>query len=138
MRKKSIRVYNVLALTKFKHICRIMRIMFLLGFLCISSTFAMNINSQTSRINIDVKHVYVKEVIKQIEEQTDYLFVYNNKKVNLNKTISMQVENGTVADVLDQMFLGTNISYVVEGRNILLINTEKSQQRNCCLIMPFT
>lgn len=130
MRKKSIRVYNVLALTKFKHICRIMRIMFLLGFLCISSTFAININSQTSRINIDVKHVYVKEVIKQIEEQTDYLFVYNNKKVNLNKTISMQVENGTVADVLDQMFLGTNISYVVEGRNILLINTEKSQQRN--------
>lgn len=124
MRKKSIRVYNVLALTKFKHICRIMRIMFLLGFLCISSTFAININSQTSRINIDVKHVYVKEVIKQIEEQTDYLFVYNNKKVNLNKTISMQVENGTVADVLDQMFLGTNISYVVEGRNILLINTE--------------
>ena len=130
MRKKSIRVYNVLALTKFKHIYRIMRIMFLLGFLCISSTFAININSQTSRINIDVKHVYVKEVIKQIEEQTDYLFVYNNKKVNLNKTISMQVENGTVADVLDQMFLGTNISYVVEGRNILLINTEKSQQRN--------
>lgn len=121
MKKKFIGISNILMLTKFKHTFRIMKLASFFGALCISSVFAAEINSQTTRVNIQANQKQMKEVIKQIEEQTDYLFVYN-KKVNLENAVSLHSEDVTVAEVLNQIFSGTGIVYVMEGNNILLIN----------------
>ena len=82
MKKKLIRVSNALLLTEFKHIFKIMKITSLLGFVCVASAFAAPMDAQTMRVDISANQTPAKEVIKQIEEQTDYLFVYN-KKVNV-------------------------------------------------------
>ena len=122
MNKKLIRVSNALLLTEFKHIFRVMKLTSLFGVLCVSSAFAVNINSQSLRVNIYANQKQAKEVIKQIEEQTDYLFVYNHDKVNLDNTVTIQANNETVAEVLNQMFAGTDIVYAMQGNNILLMH----------------
>ena len=80
------------------------------------------------RVNIEANHTMASEVLKQIEDQTDYLFVYN-KNVNLNNRVTVNAKDETVADVLDQMFKGTNIVYAMEGNNILLMNQESGNQQ---------
>lgn len=128
MRKQCIRVSNALMLTKFKYIFRVMKLASFLGVLSISSVFAVNVESQTMRVNIEANHTMASEVLKQIEDQTDYLFVYN-KNVNLNNRVTVNAKDETVADVLDQMFKGTNIVYAMEGNNILLMNQESGNQQ---------
>ena len=77
MKKKLIKVSNTLLLTEFKHIFRVMKITSILGSVCIASAFAAPMDAQTIRVDISANQVSAKEIIKQIEEQTDYLFVYN-------------------------------------------------------------
>ena len=124
MNKKLIKVSNALSLTEFKHIFRVMKLASLFGTICVSSVFAVNVNSQSLRVSIHANQEQAKEVIKQIEEQTDYLFVYNHDKVNLNSTVTIQANNETVAKVLNQMFAGTDIIYAIQGNNILLMHKD--------------
>lgn len=130
MNKKLIKVSNALLLTEFKHIFRVMKLTSLFGVLCVSSAFAVNVNSQSLRVNIHANQKQAKEVIKQIEEQTDYLFVYNHDKVNLNNTVTIQANNETVAEVLNQMFAGTDIIYAMQGNNILLMQKDAVVQQS--------
>ena len=130
MNKKLIKVSNALLLTEFKHIFRVMKLTSLFGVLCVSSAFAINVNSQSLRVNIHANQKQAKEVIKQIEEQTDYLFVYNHDKVNLNNTVTIQANNETVAEVLNQMFAGTDIIYAMQGNNILLMQKDAVVQQS--------
>ena len=130
MNKKLIKVSNALLLTEFKHIFRVMKLTSLFGVLCVSSAFALNVNSQSLRVNIHANQKQAKEVIKQIEEQTDYLFVYNHDKVNLNNTVTIQANNETVAEVLNQMFAGTDIIYAMQGNNILLMQKDAVVQQS--------
>lgn len=130
MNKKLIKVSNALSLTEFKHIFKVMKLTSLFGVLCVSSAFAVNVNSQSLRVNIHANQKQAKEVIKQIEEQTDYLFVYNHDKVNLNNTVTIQANNETVAEVLNQMFAGTDIIYAMQGNNILLMQKDAVMQQS--------
>ncbi len=60
----------------------------------------------------------VGQVLEQIESQTEYLFVYNKQNVDVRRTVDINASNQTVSEVLDQMFKGTDIKYVMEGKNI--------------------
>lgn len=106
MKKKSIRVSNALMLTKFKYIFRIMKLTTLFGVVCVSSAFAANVNSQTMRVRIEANQEQIETVLKQIEAQTDYLFVYNNKKVNLDNAVSITAEDITVAGSAESNIFG--------------------------------
>ena len=130
MNKKLIKVSNALSLTEFKRIFKVMKLTSLFGVLCVSSAFAVNVNSQSLRVNIHANQKQAKEVIKQIEEQTDYLFVYNHDKVDLNNTVTIQANNETVAEVLNQMFAGTDIIYAMQGNNILLMQKDAVVQQS--------
>ena len=127
MKKNLVKVSKALTLTEF-NIPRVMKLTSLFGLLCISSAFAAQVNSQTMRVSIHANQKQAKDIIKQIEEQTDYLFVYN-KKVNLNHIVSIKANNETVAKVLDRMFAGTDIVYAVQGNNILLMHKSTTPQQ---------
>jgi len=90
--------------------------------LCISSTFATEAFSQSVKVTISAKYIQAQKVIDQIETQTDYLFVYNNKQVNLNQYISIDAKDETLASVLQELTNQTAINYVMEGNTIILTN----------------
>lgn len=117
-------------LSNFKHIFRVMRLTFLLFLLCISSALANHANSQTTRVNIHVENSETKDIISQIEAQTDYLFVYNLENVDLSHRMSLNAANTSVAEVLKVIFKNSDVVYAVEGNNILLMKneTQASQQ----------
>ena len=130
MKKKCTGENYTLLLSEFKHIYRVMKLILIFLVLCVSMVFSVNVNSQTVRVHIDANQLQTKEIIKQIEEQTDYLFVYNNKKVDLSHRVSFAATDVTVAEVLNRIFENTEIVYAMEGNNILLMKkTLLSQQK---------
>lgn len=124
MKKKCTRTCYVLLLSEFKHLYRVMKLTFAFILLCVSTVFAFNANSQNARIHIDAENVQVRDVIKQIEEQTDYLFVYNYKKVDLSQQISLKLSDTPVSEVLRRIFENSDIIYAMEGHNIMLMKRE--------------
>lgn len=108
-----------------------MKLTFLFFLLCITSVLANPANSQTTKVNIMAENTRMKDVISQIEAQTDYLFVYNYENVDLSHKVSLKVSDMSVAEVLKIIFKNSDVRYAVEGNNILLLKNEVSgQQQN--------
>lgn len=94
-------------------------IMFAL-FMFVNTVFAAESFSQSRKVTIVANNISISEVIRTIEKQTDYLFIFNSKDVNLGRNVDVNMRNRSVADVLNQIFGGTNIDYMMEGKNIML------------------
>lgn len=105
--------------------------------LCCIYSYAGNSYSQNAKINIEKDNVKLEDVLNEIEEQTNYLFIYNNQ-VDTKKNVSVKASNKPVSSVLKQLFKDSDIEYVMEGSHILLARknegereiTEPQQNRN--------
>lgn len=104
---------------RFKQIFRIMRISTFLLMVCVFCSYAGNAHSQNAKVSIRMNNVKPDKILNEIENQTDYLFIYNNQ-VDINKITSVKVKNEAVAQVLDRILSGTGINYELEGTHIIL------------------
>lgn len=96
-----------------------MRISTFLLMVCVFCSYAGNAHSQNAKVSIRMNNVKLDKILNEIENQTDYLFIYNNQ-VDINKITSVKVKNEAVAQVLDRTLSGTGINYELEGTHIIL------------------
>lgn len=75
--------------------------------------------AQTARVTIDMRQVKMERVMAEIEKQTRYLFIHD-KSLDIDRTVSVAVNNRPVAEALDQMVRGMDLSYEINGSNIIL------------------
>ena len=87
---------------------------------CTFTDFAGNVSSQNATVTLNKRNVAVHEILNSIESQTNYLFIYNKKNVDVNRTTSVNAENKAVKNVLSELFNGTNITYKMEGNHIII------------------
>lgn len=125
MRKISLNGHFCPKSLEFKQLLRTMKItLFLLLFVTFQA-YCGNSYSQNAKVSIPSSQLRVGQVLAKIESQTEYLFVYNRKSVDVRRSVNVSADNKSVADLLDEVFEGTNIRYVMEGKNIIL--TEKGE-----------
>lgn len=101
-----------------------MKLAFVSIFIFASGIFATEATSQTAKVSIVANNISTQDLMLEIEKQTDYLFVYNENEVNLNRKVTIQATNQTVAEVLNKAFDQTDVIYAMEGSNIMLIKKE--------------
>ena len=105
-----------------KHLYRIMKLTIVALVVCLGSLFANDAYSQAAKVSLTAQQISISEVLRTIEKQTDYLFVYDKSKINENREVTLNVTNRQVSEVLSQLFQGTDVSYQVIGKNITLIH----------------
>lgn len=76
--------------------------------------------AQSTRISIHVKNTAVKEVLRQIEEKSGYTFMYDNKKIEVDKTVSLEMNNRSVSEILEVLFASNPIKTNVVNKRIIL------------------
>jgi TonB-linked SusC/RagA family outer membrane protein len=101
-----------------------MKLSLLILFVCTSGLFATETFSQVAKVTISSKTASFKEILSDIESQTDYLFVYDKSEVNLNQNVSLNARNKTVAEILNEILRNTDIVYAMEGNNIMLMKKQ--------------
>jgi len=101
-----------------------MRITLFIFFIAVTQIFAGNIYSQNVRLSLKLENVGIKDALLQIEEKSEFYFMYDATKVNVNQKVSLSVDNGLITDILDRMFKSTSINYEINNRLIAL--SEKS------------
>jgi TonB-dependent starch-binding outer membrane protein SusC len=78
---------------------RKMKLTLLFSFLIFSSVWAETY-SQTTKLNLNLKNATVQNFIKEIEDQTGYLFLYQDEVVDKNQRITIEAKDETLENVL--------------------------------------
>lgn len=94
----------------------------------VSLAYATGTYAQDTKISIRLQNKSVKEVLKEIEKQTDFSFFFNNKHIDVNRQVSVSATEGNVSDILDEIFRGTGVTYAVSDKMIVL--SANPQQSN--------
>jgi TonB-linked SusC/RagA family outer membrane protein len=76
--------------------------------------------SQTTSFSLDLKNVTVRAALDEVEKQGDFSFLYSEKIVDVTRIVNVNLQKGTIEQVLSQIFEGTNVTYTIKGRQIVL------------------
>lgn len=82
-------------------------------------------NAQTITLNVDNKEIV--KVLAAIEKQGDFRFVYNSGLKDLKQKVSVSFTNALIKDVLQQLFVGTNLTYQQMDNNLVAIRTNDAK-----------
>ena len=74
--------------------------------------------SQNTTLSIHLKNATLRDLISEVEKQSEFIFVFYDKVVDLDKKIDVQVDNQTVDKVLDKIFTSSELTYRIFDRQI--------------------
>lgn len=111
--------------TNFFKIMKIGMILMLAGIF----SFSASAYSQTSSVSVNATNNSLKDVIKTIENQSDYTFFYNETFVDLSQKISLKVDKADIKDVLVLLGEKINMSFKVLPDNLIVITPSERQQK---------
>ena len=96
-------------------VSKILLRMKLLTFFVLVSMVAASGNSysQQTKFNLKLTGVTVSEVFREIETNSEFILLYNEKQVDANRKVDIKVENETVDSILNQVFNGTLNTYKI-------------------------
>ena len=128
--------YSILWELKVPRLIKFLLIMKLTFFMLMVSTLSVLAGksyAQTKMLNLKMGNATVKEVLSEIEEQSEFYFMYSEKVIDVNREVTVNIENQNVETVLKNLFEGTDVNYNVKDRIIVLTTPEilgKTEQDN--------
>ena len=83
--------------------------------------------SQSARISIEMNNATVEEVLNEIEAKSEFYFLYNNKLINVDRRVSVDVDAENIESVLQNLFKGTDVVYRIADKQIVLSRKDLAQ-----------
>ena len=80
--------------------------------------------SQVRKVSLQLEDQEIADVLREIEEKTEYSFFYQREQIDVTRKVSVQVEEQSVKSVLDQIFEGKNIQYQISKNNTVILLPE--------------
>lgn len=107
---------------------RLTALLFLIGIGISVSTVAYS----QSALSVKVSNQTVKEVFREIERNSEYIFFYYDEAVDVNRRVSLDIENATIENILTKLFESTDNTYMIEDRQIFISRKKVSEK----LLLP--
>lgn len=80
------------------------------------------------KVTMNAQQAKLEEVLLEIAKQTGYSFAYSQPVVNTDRIVSIKVTDSELTQTLQEVFAGTDISYEIGGKKILLSEKKATQQ----------
>ena len=91
----------------------------------------MTVFAQNKTVTLHEEQSSIQTILSKIEKQTKYLFVYDKAQIDVKRKVTLKVNNKPVSQVLNTLFAGTQVSYSLNGNNIVLtVRKETTQQKS--------
>ena len=91
--------------------------------LLLVSLFQLHANDsygQKTKVTLNYNNVTLETVFNKIESITDFKFIYKDKEINYNQKVSIIVKKEPLSKVLKKLLTDSKISYLVNGKQIIL------------------
>lgn len=106
--------------SEFAHVFKVMRLTVFLLLLGITNVLAGASYSQNARLSIRLENSSLKQVFDEIQRKSEFIIVYKDNQVNLNKKKTVRFSNSTVDQILDEVLAGTDLTYDIFDRQIVI------------------
>ncbi len=107
-----------------KKLLRLMKLTVFFILISMGCVLAGKTYSQTKTLTLHMENSTVKEVLAEIEGQSEFRIMYSGKFVDVDREVSLDVKNQKIESVLNTLFAGTDVSYTVKDRFIVLVTPE--------------
>lgn len=112
-------------LNNFQHYLKIMRITLSFLFFCI--LFSSASNSYSQKFTIKSKTASIKEVCKEIEKGSDYVFIFSdNCEKLIDKKVNVEANSKDVTEVLNAVLSSTGLTYKILDKQIVVYKSTES------------
>lgn len=81
-----------------------------------------------SRVSIVRNNMTVRSALSEIEKQTNYSVDFDERILDLNRSISLNFQDRSLDEVMREILKGTNCSYSIRNRHIIIVSTQASEQ----------
>lgn len=114
-------IESIISFNIITHVRKIMRIaLFFLFFFAFASQ-ATNSLGQEAKISINLKSSTLKNICREIEKKTDYVFVFSDEcKPYINKQVGVNVDSNDIAEVLNTVFANSGLKYEMLDKQIVV------------------
>jgi len=103
-----------------------MKLSFFIMFVCVCQLFANNAKAQNTVIELQSNKLYIEDLFKEVERQTDYLVIYSTSGVRSNFEVLLTKTKAKVSDYLDEALKGHNLKYEFINNYIILSDLENN------------
>jgi TonB-dependent starch-binding outer membrane protein SusC len=80
-----------------------------------------SVYSQNTSLSLAGENQSIRSVFKEIENKTSYRFFYNDEFGDLSKSVSFDVEDRLLGDLLDIVLENSNVTYRILDNNVVVI-----------------
>ena len=80
----------------------------------------LNGTTDAQNVVLNMNNVTVKQAIDELKEQSGYSFVFSSQDLDTRKRVSVSVDNGDVSDAVRQIIDGQEVTYEINGKNIII------------------
>ena len=92
--------------------------------------FSLNVLAQSNqRITLNLKNASLEQVIWQIQEKTGFVFMYGTTDIQAVKNLTLNEKDKTVNEILDRCLQGTNLTYEISGKEIIIKQADNGKKR---------
>ena len=101
---------------------KLLRVMKLTAFLILILVFdvSASLYSQNAKVSVKIENATLSEIFSQIEEQSDYLFFYQNEQIRNVQRKTIEVSNKNALELVAELLRETGLSYKLMDRNIII------------------
>ena len=95
--------------------------------LSISSVLAADTYAQSTILTLQMNNKPIKEVFNYIEKNSEFVFVYLDNVIDSRKVVDVNLHNQPITVILDELFKGTDLTYKIDNRQILIKRKETKE-----------
>jgi TonB-linked SusC/RagA family outer membrane protein len=112
-----------------RKIVKIMRLSVFLIILTSLQSIALDSFPQRLKFNVNIENESLSNALKLIERESGYFLFYNNKVINLEKVVSLNLTNKSVTEVLEELFEGTDVTYTIIGDKQIVLSKKSGETK---------
>lgn len=89
--------------------------------------YGLSARASDTKVSIEANGLSLENVLKSIEQQTKYRFIYSKETIDVGVPVTLKVKNEALTTVLDKLFTKHDIAYAIDKKQIVLNKKSASQ-----------
>lgn len=120
--------FSINPFLRSRKVKKLLMTMKLTAFMLLASLLQVSatVYSQATKFSFKAENKQVVEVLKEIEEMSNFRFFYIREQVDVERRVSVKANGATVEQILDEMFADQGVGYKVMDDNLVLLSPDKN------------
>ena len=86
--------------------------------------------AQSMRLSLELSNSTIRDVFASVEKNSEYRFFYSEEvQVELHRNVSVNIKQKTIDQILSEVLAGTNLTYVLNDRQVMIVRKAETQQQ---------